>query len=44
MPVITLWILFFLGGVEGEGERESQAGSTSSAEPNTGLDLTTLIS
>ena len=32
------------GAEEGEGERESQAGSTPSAEPNTGLDLTTLRS
>jgi len=34
-------ILLSLGG-EAEGERESQADSPLNAEPNTGLDLTTL--
>jgi len=32
------------GGVEGEGERESQAGSMPSTEPKAGPDLTTLRS
>ena len=32
------------GGAQGEGERESQADSTSSLEPNVGLDLMTVRS
>ena len=32
------------GGAEGEGERESQADSPLSMEPDMGLDLTTLKS
>ena len=33
-----------MGGAEGEEERESQADSPLSVEPNVGLDLTTLRS
>ena len=38
--------IYFLagGGAKGEGEQESQAGSTPSAEPDTGLNPTTLRS
>jgi len=32
------------GGAEGEGERESQAGSMPNTEPNVGLDSPTLES
>lgn len=33
-------IIKFRGGAEGDGERESQAGSMFSTEPNVGLDVT----
>jgi len=36
--------VFRWGGEQGEGERESSAGSTPRAEPHKGLDLTTLRS
>ena len=46
-PFYFYFILFFLereGGVVAEGERESEAGSMPSSEPDTGLDLMTLRS